>query len=109
MSPTGWAACWPSGTGRGRVACQLQYRGEVASQDTKLLTASFCAGLLEQVLDEDVNIVNSEMLMKERGIQLTEQRDTEMGDFSSSMAADVTSEGRPGAPRERCSARRCPA
>ncbi len=26
-------------------SCQLQYRGEVASQDTKLLTASFCAGL----------------------------------------------------------------
>ena len=74
-------------------ACQLQYRGEVASQDTKLLTASFCAGLLEQVLDEDVNIVNSEMLMKERGIQLTEQRDTELGDFSSSMAAEVSSDG----------------
>jgi D-3-phosphoglycerate dehydrogenase len=75
------------------TACQLQYRGEVAGQDTKLLTASFCAGLLEQVLDEDVNIVNSEMLLKERGIQLTEQRDTEMGDFSSSMAADVSSDG----------------
>ncbi|MHB8973676.1 MAG: phosphoglycerate dehydrogenase [Pirellulaceae bacterium] len=74
------------------TACQLQYRGEVAGQDTKLLTASFCAGLLEQALD-DVNIVNAEMLMKERGIQLTEQRDTEMGDFSSSLAADVSSEG----------------
>jgi D-3-phosphoglycerate dehydrogenase len=45
------------------------------------------------VLDEDVNIVNSEMLMKERGIQLTEQRDTELGDFSSSMAAEVSSDG----------------
>ena len=47
------------------------------------------------------------MLLKERGIQLTEQRDTEMGDFSSSVAADVTSEGTRGAPRARCSARRC--
>ncbi|MHB8865640.1 MAG: phosphoglycerate dehydrogenase [Pirellulaceae bacterium] len=74
-------------------ACQLQYRGEVASQDTKLLTASFCAGLLEQVLEEDVNIVNSEMLLKERGIQLTEQRDTELGDFSSSMTAEISSDG----------------
>jgi D-3-phosphoglycerate dehydrogenase / 2-oxoglutarate reductase len=79
--------------GGAATTCQLQYRGEVAGQDTKLLTASFCAGLLEQALDEDVNIVNSEMLMKERGIQLTEQRDTEMGDFSSSIAADVASDG----------------
>ena len=35
---------------RSRTACQLRYRGEVASQDTKLLTASFCAGLLEKAL-----------------------------------------------------------
>ena len=73
-------------------ACHLRYRGEVANQDTKLLTASFCAGLLENALDEDVNVVNAELLLKERGIQLTEQRDTEMGDFSSSVAADVTSD-----------------
>ncbi len=79
--------------GAAASSCQLQYRGEVAGQDTKLLTASFCAGLLEQVLDDDVNVVNSEMLMKERGIQLTERRDTELGDFSSSIAADVFSEG----------------
>lgn len=73
--------------------CQLRYRGEVAAQDTKLLTASFCAGLLERALDEDVNIVNSQMLMKERGIQLTEQRVTEMGEFSSSIAAEVCGDG----------------
>jgi D-3-phosphoglycerate dehydrogenase len=73
-------------------SCHLRYRGEVANQDTKLLTASFCAGLLENALDEDVNVVNAELLLKERGIQLTEQRDTEVGDFSSSVAADVTSD-----------------
>jgi len=79
--------------GAAAVSCQLQYRGEVATQNTQLLTASFCAGLLEQALDEDVNIVNSVLLMKERGIQLTEQRDTEPGEFSSSITASVTSEG----------------
>ncbi len=83
-------AQWHGGSA---ATCQLHYQGEVAGQDTKLLTASFCAGLLEQALDEYVNIVNSEMLMKERGIQLTEQRETEMGDFSSSITADVASNG----------------
>lgn len=31
----------------GVSTCELNYRGEVVDQDTKLLTASFCAGLLE--------------------------------------------------------------
>jgi D-3-phosphoglycerate dehydrogenase / 2-oxoglutarate reductase len=75
-------------------ACCLDYRGEVARQDTQLLTASFCAGLLERALEEEVNIVNSEMLMKERGIQLVERRETEMGDFSSSITAELSSDGK---------------
>ena len=85
-------AQWHRGSASG---CQLNYRGEVAGQDSKLLTASFCAGLLESTLDEEVNIVNSEMLMKERGIQLTESRETEMGDFSSSLSAELIAEGGP--------------
>ncbi len=76
-------------------SCQLSYRGEAAAQDTKLLTASFCAGLLENTLEEEVNIVNSEMLMKERGIQLSEIRESEMGDFSSSVSAELITEGGP--------------
>ncbi len=74
-------------------SCRLQYRGEVASRDTGLLSASFCAGLLEQALAEEVNIVNSTLLMKERGIGLIEQRHTEPGDFSSSISASVTGNG----------------
>ena len=31
----------------GLEACELQYRGEVADKETKLLTAAFCAGLAE--------------------------------------------------------------
>ncbi|MBM4094933.1 MAG: ACT domain-containing protein, partial [Planctomycetes bacterium] len=83
---------WQSG---GTSLCQIRYRGEVASQETKLLTASLCAGLLELALDEDVNIVNAEMLMKERGIQLVEQRDTAMGAFSSSIAAELLGGAQP--------------
>jgi D-3-phosphoglycerate dehydrogenase len=75
-------------------ACQLSYRGEVAQEDTKLLTASFCAGLLENTLEEEVNIVNSELLMKERGVQLTESRESDMGDFSSSISAELVADGR---------------
>jgi len=71
--------------------CELTYRGEVSEKDTRLLTASFCAGLLERALDEEINIVNSEVLVKDRGIQLAEKSVREMGAFSSSITASVTS------------------
>jgi D-3-phosphoglycerate dehydrogenase len=70
--------------------CHLTYRGEVAGRDTKLLTNAFCAGLLERALVEDVNIINAEMLLRERGIELTESRNHEMGAFSSSITVEVT-------------------
>jgi D-3-phosphoglycerate dehydrogenase len=77
----------------GAAACHLTYRGELAQKNTRLVTAAFCAGLLERALEEDVNIVNSELLLRERGIKLTEESRTEPGAFSSSMSALVTSGG----------------
>lgn len=74
-------------------SCQLNYRGEVADKDTKLLTAAFCAGLLEKAMADDVNIINSEMLLRERGIELTENRNRELGAFSSSITAAVSGGG----------------
>ena len=74
-------------------SCQLNYRGEVADKDTKLLTAAFCAGLLEKAMADDVNIINSEMLLRERGIELTENRNRELGAFSSSITAEVNGGG----------------
>ena len=83
-------ASWQGGS---VTSCTLTYRGEVAQKDTKLLTAAFCAGLLERALDEGVNIVNAEVLLRERGIQLAVQSRTEPGAFSSSITGEVTSDG----------------
>ena len=74
-------------------SCQLHYRGEVADKNTKLLSAAFCAGLLEKAMADDVNIINSEMLLRERGIELTENRNRELGAFSSSITAEVNGGG----------------
>jgi len=75
----------------GAAACHLTYRGEVTAKNTRLITAAFCAGLLERALEEDVNIVNAELLLKERGIKLTEESRSEPGAFSSSMSVEVAS------------------
>jgi D-3-phosphoglycerate dehydrogenase / 2-oxoglutarate reductase len=68
---------------------QLSYRGEVARRSTKLVTAAFTAGLLEQRLSEGVNIVNAEVLARERGIDIVEQTNPRKGDFSTLIKAEV--------------------
>jgi D-3-phosphoglycerate dehydrogenase len=75
----------------GTSACHLTYRGELTKKNTKLVTAAFCAGLLERALEEDVNIVNAELLLRERGIKLTEESRAEPGAFSSAMSVEVIS------------------
>ena len=69
-------------------SCSIAYRGEIAGRNTKLVTAAFAAGLLETAFD-DVNIVNAEMLLRERGIDLVEQSRTDPGAFSSVVAVDL--------------------
>ncbi len=76
------------------VSCKVRYKGEVARKDTRLLSAAFAAGLLEHALETEVNIINAEVLLRERGIELVEERNTEIGDFSSLITAEVVSEGR---------------
>jgi D-3-phosphoglycerate dehydrogenase len=74
--------------------CRLLYRGELAEKETKVLTAVFACGLLERALDEEVNLVNAEHALKQRGVDLVEESRSDMGAFRSSMSAEiVTDEG----------------
>ena len=76
----------------GMRQCRLLYRGEIADRDTKVLSAAFAAGLLDQVLDDDVNIVNAEWLLRERGVEVSEELRHDMGAFRSAMSAAVVSD-----------------
>ncbi|MEM8680193.1 MAG: phosphoglycerate dehydrogenase [Planctomycetota bacterium] len=73
--------------------CVLTFRGDLASADTRLLTAAFCTGLLETVTEGTVNTVNAEYLMKERGIEVVTESHSEGRAFSSSMRASIESAG----------------
>ena len=77
---------WHSG---GPRACRLTYRGKVVDENTRLLTSAFCAGLLEHALDEEVNIINGEMLLRERGIHLNEETRSAAGFFTSAISAEI--------------------
>jgi D-3-phosphoglycerate dehydrogenase len=80
------AGLQPSGV----TKCRLLYRGELAEKETKVLTAVFAAGLLEKALDEEVNLVNAEHALKQRGVELVEESRSDMGAFRASMSAEVT-------------------
>lgn len=71
----------------------IEYRGEVTEKSTRLVTASFAAGLLSEALDAEANLVNAEWMAGERGIELTESRTSESGDFATlvrgSLATDT--------------------
>lgn len=80
---------WDEG---GVQSVRIEYRGHVADEDTKLLTASLCAGLLNEALEHSVNIVNSQVLLKERGIEVSEFHSSEMAAFASSMTVTLTTD-----------------
>ncbi len=73
-------------------SCRLLYRGEVASKETRLLTATFAAGLLAHAMEDEVNMVNAEILLHERGIELIEETRVDRGAFSSVIQAELASE-----------------
>lgn len=71
----------------------LTYKGDLASKKTRLLTAAFTAGLLEYRLSEGgVNLVNAEVLARERGIEIAESSNPKKGDFAALLHAEVETE-----------------
>ncbi|MHB8902825.1 MAG: phosphoglycerate dehydrogenase [Thermoguttaceae bacterium] len=73
-------------------SCRISYLGEVSKKNTSLLSAAFAAGLMQHAMDCEVNIVNAEVLLRERGIELVEERSADTGEFSSLITAEVASE-----------------
>lgn len=74
--------------------CKLMFRGEVATKDTRLLSAAFAAGLLSQAMPEEVNIVNAQVLLQDRGIELVAEASPERGDFNSLILTEVETDAK---------------
>jgi D-3-phosphoglycerate dehydrogenase len=74
-------------------SCTLEFQGEISEKDTRPLLSAFCAGLIGHVIDNS-NIINAEMLCRERGIDIIRTSNSNHGDFSSSITATVNGEGR---------------
>jgi D-3-phosphoglycerate dehydrogenase len=68
---------------------QVQYRGSVAGMGVQPATLNFAIGLLQRHFDMPLNMVNTPVLAKERGISIDETTNTEARDVASSFSATV--------------------
>ncbi len=74
-------------------SCDLEVQGEIAAKDTRILVSAFCAGLIGDKI-EGANIVNAEVLCRERGIEIIHKSTLDHGAFNSVISATVKGEGR---------------
>ena len=71
-------------------AIQIKYEGEVSNYETNALKAAFLGGLLENISEERVNMVNANLIATRRGLSVVEQKDTTCKNYSSLLTAEVT-------------------
>jgi D-3-phosphoglycerate dehydrogenase / 2-oxoglutarate reductase len=72
---------------------KIEYRGEVAGLDTRLLDVSAQKGLLAPMVHEPLNFVNTPILAKDRGLRLETSRVSESADYTSLVVLRLDGEG----------------
>jgi len=71
-------------------AIQIKYNGEISNYDTKVLTAATLGGLLEQVSEERVNLVNANIVATRRGLAVVEQEEAACENYASLVTVEAT-------------------
>ena len=93
------APCFPVASILGKLAIQLVegqiesinllFSGEIAHYDTSLLNAAALVGILQSSAEERVNLVNASIIAKQRGLHVTEQKDTSADHYTSLVTVEV--------------------
>ncbi len=69
---------------------QIKYEGEISNYDTNVLKAAFLGGLLEEISEERVNLVNANIIAARRGLMVVEQKEATCENYASLITAAVT-------------------
>jgi D-3-phosphoglycerate dehydrogenase / 2-oxoglutarate reductase len=72
-----------------RVA--VEFRGKLASHDTRLLGIAVLVGILSGHTEEPVNLVNAPQMAEERGIDLIEAKESSSEDFTELVTVRLSS------------------
>ena len=69
---------------------QIKYEGEIANYDANALKVSVLGGLLEEISEERVTLVNANMVAARRGLIVVEQKDVTCENYASLITVEVT-------------------
>lgn len=67
----------------------LTYAGEISGLGTTVLTMAYLKGLLTPILGPKVNLVNAEVIAKERGIKILKSKSNQSEDYTSLFNAVI--------------------
>jgi D-3-phosphoglycerate dehydrogenase len=68
----------------------IGYEGEVAKYDVTALKAAVIGGLLQEISEERINVVNANLVAKRRGLRVAEHKDSACENYASLITAAVT-------------------
>lgn len=68
---------------------EIKYAGDIANHDTSILKALVLGGLMEEISEERVNLVNANVLAQSRGIKVSEQKEAVCENYGSLITAKV--------------------
>jgi D-3-phosphoglycerate dehydrogenase len=70
-------------------AVKIKYEGEISNYDTNALKAAVLGGLLEQVSEEKVNLVNANIIAARRGLSVAEQKEPTCENYASLITVEA--------------------
>ena len=73
---------------------EVTYRGDITEVNTGLLTTAAIKGMLNPIMEGEVNYVNAPSLAKERGIKVSEVKEKEATDFTNIITVTATADGK---------------
>jgi D-3-phosphoglycerate dehydrogenase len=68
--------------GEGVSALDVSYQGQIAEEDTRVVTLSTLRGFLQAGVHEPVTYINAPVLASERGVEYSEQKSSEVADYT---------------------------
>ncbi len=68
----------------------IKYEGEITKYDTNALKASVLGGLLENVSEQKVNMVNANLIAGKRGLNVVEQKESACENYASLITVAAT-------------------
>ena len=69
---------------------EIIYSGDLADKDTKVISLSALKGFLDPIIQEKVNYVNAELMLRNMGIELVESKSSQLDKYTNLITVKFT-------------------